>query len=101
MDLNHEFENGTVGVYHLRGGEIGYTSAIPHDDGTFGVRYEDGWYCWYRNDGTREIAGVINNPDGSSTPVPGGVHRDIVKFERMEWNDAAAKYPGIRCGFPP
>jgi hypothetical protein len=102
LDLSKEFAGGnTEGVYHLRGGEIGYTYAIPNADGTFDVRYESGWHSTYKNDGTRPVAGTVIHKDGSTEPVPGGSRRDIVKFELMTWREASAKYPGIAGGFSP
>jgi hypothetical protein len=103
MDLASEFEKAdtTQGVYHLSGGEIGYTNAIKNEDGTFDVRYESGWYCTYTNDGILPVAGVIYKLDGTTEDVPGGDKRNIVLFEPMTWKQAKEKYPTLRDGFPP
>lgn len=101
MKLLFKEAGTTQGVYHLRGGETGYTYAIENDDGTFDLRYEHGWYCPYANDGLRLGAGVILKKDGTAEEVPGGCKRDIVRFEPMTWDEARDKYPGIAGGFPP
>lgn len=102
MNLQEEFASGkSEGVFHLRNGEIGFTSATANDDGTFSVRYETGWHCDYSNDGKRLAAGVIRRTDGSMEVVSGDGRRDIVKFEPMTWDEARAKYHGIGLGFSP
>jgi hypothetical protein len=103
MNLSAEFEKAgtTEGVYHLSGGENGYTYAIKKDDGTYAVRYESGWYCTYNNDGIRPVAGIIRSPDGTVTEVPGGDKRNIVMFEPLSMSDARKKYPDINLGFRP
>lgn len=103
MDLRVAFAgNKAEGVFHLSGGEIGFSWAISNDDGTYDLRYESGWYCTYTNDGVRQGAGVVCRPDGSQEDVPGGDKRNIIRFEPITWVEACKKYPGkIRMGFAP
>ena len=103
IDLKEVFAAaGTeIGVFHLSGGEIGYTSALVNEDGTFDLRYEEGWYCTYLNNGIRPVAGVIHRNDGTKEEIPGGNQRNIVKFEAMTWGEAKTKYPSIEGGFHP
>lgn len=103
MNLKEEFAKvgHTEGVYHLSGGERGFTFAFTNDDGTYSVRYEHGWYCEYENDGTRPYCGIILRHDGTEELVPGGTKRNIVRFEPISWSEAREKYPRIAQGFKP
>lgn len=83
------------GLFFLRNGEQGYTQAIEDTDGKFLVRYESGWYCEYRRDGTRIRAGYIYHHDGSIEEVKGDNGRDIVKVEVRQWER------WMQGGFPP
>ena len=96
MNLMEEFDKaGTFdGLYYFSGGEVGYSSGY-WDGHTFRLRYESGWYCPYKNDGTRIAAGIIRSPDGSEKLVQGKDNRNIVKFEAVAWKD------GMQYGFSP
>ena len=104
IDLKKVFDEAgtTTGVYHLSGGESGWTDARIVGDGTYLLKYEDsGWRCTYGNDGVRLEAGVITRRDGTKEDVPGGDHRNIVRFEPLDGAQACLRYPGIQFGFPP
>ena len=89
------------GVFTLRNGCVGHTSATKQTDGCYLVRYESGWYCKYRNDGTCVSVGQIIDASGNFKKIIRNSGRDIVKFDPIDYETAKAKYPGINTGFHP
>lgn len=96
------FQDAHEGVCHLRDGVISFMM-IDYSGDEVLVRYESGWKCRYRPDGTRIAAGVILMENGEAEvlydrqPCP----RDILKFEPMGWKEAKQKYPSVQDGLCP
>lgn len=85
------FKDAEEGVVHFRSGEVCHLEVRYEGDQIY-LRYESGWYCRYRPDGTRIAAG---RTDGTSEIFLGSNSRDVVRFEPMSWSEAKSKYVGL------
>ena len=88
-----DLSTGESGVVTMRGGERWFCPVIRYhrSDDTYGLRYEDGWYAWFRRDGVQVCAGYVYKRDGTKELVVNH-NRDVVAFEPcaeapegMEW----------------
>ena len=88
VDLNKAFEGSaeafTTVLLTLKSGEEAHVMVEKCKDGTFSVRYENGWWVGYKANGERE------------RPPEGDLHRrDIVKVYSCKYKE------GMSCGFHP